>query len=162
MDVNVTLIGDRQLVQRLEAMPQKLRALLRREVRSATLKVLARSKQLVSGQVLKVQTGLLRRSINDQYDEGDHELKGIVGTNKRTVPYAAIHEFGGTTKPHVIDARRAKVLRFQMGGETVFRRKVNHPGSTMPERSYLRRALRELAPDIRTQLTKAVVESVKP
>lgn len=161
MDVNVTLVGDKQLVQRLEQMPESLRVQLRKAVRASTLKVLARSKQLVSGQVLKVQTGLLRRSINDQYEEAESLIKGTVGTNKRTVPYAAIHEFGGTTKPHVIEAKRAEVLRFQVGGETVFRRKVNHPGSVMPERSYLRRALRELAPDIRTQLTKAVVAAVK-
>ncbi len=38
----------------------------------------------------------------------------------------------GGTKPHVIRARKAKALRFQAGGKTVFARSVNHPG-TEPE-----------------------------
>ena len=36
-------------------------------------------------------------------------------------------EYG--TKPHVIRARRARFLRFVVGGKTVFARKVNHPGT---------------------------------
>jgi hypothetical protein len=33
------------------------------------------------------------------------------------------------TPPHRIEARRAKFLRFQAGGDTLFRRGVNHPGT---------------------------------
>lgn len=33
------------------------------------------------------------------------------------------------TRPHPIVATRAKALRFTMGGGTVFRRSVNHPGT---------------------------------
>lgn len=33
------------------------------------------------------------------------------------------------TRPHPIVARRAKFLRFQMNGQTMFRRSVNHPGT---------------------------------
>lgn len=36
-------------------------------------------------------------------------------------------EFG--TRPHVIRPRRRKALRFVVGGQTVFARKVNHPGN---------------------------------
>ena len=32
------------------------------------------------------------------------------------------------TPPHVIYAKRGKFLKFEMGGELMFRRKVNHPG----------------------------------
>lgn len=42
-------------------------------------------------------------------------------------PYAAAIELGA--KPHVITARKGKALRFQVGGRTVFRRSVNHPGN---------------------------------
>lgn len=33
------------------------------------------------------------------------------------------------TRPHVIAARRVQFLRFQMNGQTMFRRSVNHPGT---------------------------------
>lgn len=33
------------------------------------------------------------------------------------------------TKPHRIEAVRAKFLRFSLGGQTMFRKGVNHPGT---------------------------------
>jgi len=73
--------------------------------------------------------------------EGIHRVT-VTGTNiegeKGTiVPYGAIHEYGGTTKPHVIVPKRASVLSF--GGR--FYKKVNHPGSNIPARPYLTPAL---------------------
>lgn len=53
-----------------------------------------------------------------------------VGTN---VEYAAIHQFGGKTKPHVILPRNKKALAFN--GRVV--KKVNHPGSDIPARPFL-------------------------
>lgn len=41
--------------------------------------------------------------------------------------YADSIEHGA--RPHVIEARRRKALRFVLGGKVVFRRKVNHPGN---------------------------------
>jgi phage virion morphogenesis protein len=49
------------------------------------------------------------------------------GTN---VIYAAIHHFGGQTKPHTIRPRYKKALKFN--GR--FRKVVNHPGSKIPAR----------------------------
>lgn len=45
-------------------------------------------------------------------------------STKKTAP---ILEYG--SRPHVIRARRARALRFVVGGKTVFARKVNHPGT---------------------------------
>jgi phage gpG-like protein len=53
-----------------------------------------------------------------------------VGTN---VAYAAIHQFGGQTKPHVIKPRYKRALAF--GGVIV--RQVQHPGSNIPARPFL-------------------------
>ncbi|WP_297572592.1 phage virion morphogenesis protein [uncultured Deefgea sp.] len=53
-----------------------------------------------------------------------------IGTNK---PYAAIHQFGGQTSPHVIRPKNKKALAF---GGKVFK-SVNHPGSKMPARPFL-------------------------
>ena len=54
----------------------------------------------------------------------------VVGTNK---VYAAIHQFGGKTKPHIIRPRNKKALAF--GGRVV--KSVNHPGSNIPARPFL-------------------------
>lgn len=51
-------------------------------------------------------------------------VTGAWGTN---VPYARMHEEG--TDPHVIFPKRAKALRWMVGGKAVFARRVNHPGT---------------------------------
>ena len=53
-----------------------------------------------------------------------------VGSNK---VYAAIHQFGGKTKAHVIRPKNKKALAF---GGRVFKY-VNHPGSVIPARPFL-------------------------
>jgi hypothetical protein len=44
-----------------------------------------------------------------------------------TTPYATFLEHG--TKAHVIRPKFKKALRFRVGGQPVFARKVNHPGT---------------------------------
>ena len=53
-----------------------------------------------------------------------------VGSNK---VYAAIHQFGGRTKAHVIRPKNKQALAF---GGRVFKQ-VNHPGSVIPARPFL-------------------------
>jgi phage virion morphogenesis protein len=48
--------------------------------------------------------------------------------------YAAIHQFGGRTAPHVIEAVHAKALNIPGIG---FRKRVSHPGSDIPARPFL-------------------------
>jgi hypothetical protein len=67
-------------------------------------------------------------------------LRGSV-TVGSDLEYAAMVNDG--TKPHVIRPKNAKVLRFNVGGQVVFARVVNHPGTRA--RPFLDRALREVA-----------------
>lgn len=62
--------------------------------------------------------------------QSSNSTSAAVGTNKK---YAAIHQFGGTTSPHVIRPRNKKALAF--GGRVV--KSVNHPGSVIPARPFL-------------------------
>lgn len=60
-----------------------------------------------------------------------------VGTD---MVYAAIHQFGGKTAPHVIRPTEKKAWKFgnvfaKFGN--VFAKKVNHPGSVIPARPFL-------------------------
>ncbi len=77
------------------------------------------------GQTLS-KTGRLRRSFTVAAGNG----WTAVGTN---VAYAAIHQLGGHTGPHIIRPRKKKALRTPYG---IFR-KVNHPGSLIPARPFL-------------------------
>lgn len=91
---------------------------------------------------LKVRSGSLLNSVGASKQvnvESDGTVTGQIGS--QGVPYAAIHEFGGTTKPHAIEPRNKKALSFQGNNGHVFARFVNHPGSKIPARPYLRPAL---------------------
>lgn len=58
---------------------------------------------------------------------------GAVGSS---VPYAAIHQFGGKTGPSIIRPRNGRALAFFAGGRVLVRRAVRHPGSRIPARPY--------------------------
>lgn len=77
------------------------------------------------GKILQ-DSGRLASSITPASDNDN----AVVGTN---VKYAAIHQFGGQTRPHEIRPRNKKALAF--GGRVV--KKVNHPGSDIPARPFL-------------------------
>jgi HK97 gp10 family phage protein len=157
--IKAWIVGTEGVIGRLDQIPSKVAAALRRAVEAEAIKLTAYVKeQKLSGQALKAQTGTLQRSINYQLlDEGDR-IAATVGTN---LVYAAIHEYGGTTRAHVIEACKGKALAFQMGGQDVFFKRVNHPGSHMPERSFLRSSLEENAGSIKAAIEQAVAEGVK-
>jgi len=79
------------------------------------------------GGMILQDTGRLKNSIEQHADASS----AMVGTN---VKYAAIHQFGGKTKAHEIRPRLKKALAF--GGRVV--NKVNHPGSNIPARPFLK------------------------
>lgn len=59
---------------------------------------------------------------------GSNEV--VVGS---TMVYAAIHQFGGRTSPHVIRPRYKQALAFN----GIVRKSVQHPGSDIPARPFL-------------------------
>jgi len=61
-----------------------------------------------------------------------------------TVPYAPYVEFG--TRPHIIRPRRARALRFEMEGRTVFAMYVRHPG--FRGRFFVRRSIKAVMREI--------------
>ena len=72
-------------------------------------------------------TGILKSSVQMSSTRSE----AAVGSN---LVYAAIHQFGGKTKPHVIRPKHKRALSF--GGIVV--RQVNHPGSDIPARPFLK------------------------
>lgn len=159
----IELKGDTEVIARLEGAPDSVRRELTREVTALVLLLEARIKTTkLSGQVLHVRSGDLRRSIHAVLPVTQTET-GVLGKVGQSgdVKYGGIHEFGGQTPAHVIEAKKGKALHFMMGGKDVFFKKVNHPGSTMPERSYMRSSLYEMREQIADGLQDAVKRGIE-
>ncbi|WP_158812523.1 hypothetical protein [Methylocapsa sp. S129] len=100
----------------------------------------------LSGQVLNAISGELRDSI---FSEVRIDSDGVaVNVGSAGIKYAAIQEYGGKTAAHEILPAKANVLAFIAGGALHFARRVEHPGSLIPERSYLRSSLAEMMDEI--------------
>lgn len=154
------MVGDRALIAHMNAFPTSLQRVLNRRIRALVLRLQARVQKKLSGQVLNVVTGALRRSIqSDVTDTGERIIGRVYSSGD--VKYAAIHEFGGRTRAHIIEPRKAQALMFVMGGRNVFARRVNHPGSQMPERSFMRTSLQEMRDEIVRSLSEAPLEAMR-
>jgi phage gpG-like protein len=141
-------------------LPDKIIPAVAQRVQMAAVQLEADVKnQKLTGQALNVRSGRLRRSIHtDPITISDSKISTTVGTN---VEYAKIHEYGGTTKPHDIFPKEAQALAFTIGGKQVVVKHVKHPGSHMPERSFLRSQLEEDRQMIRNYIVLGVQEGIK-
>lgn len=195
MSLTVQVIGAEAVQARLGLAAVDGRNRINQEVERLGVMLLNKVKsEKLSGQVLNVKTGKLRRSMNEKLTVTSDSVTSSVGTN--TV-YARIHEFGGQTRAHRIEPKNGKALLFaakgfigpQMnvktksgrytskleslgkgqfgpkqrilsqaiaGGGFVLVRGVNHPGSKIPMRSFLRTSLDEMRSVIQERLLKIV------
>lgn len=122
------------------------------------IKMTALVKTKLSGSVLKVRSGRLRRSINYKINKSARNITATVGTN---VIYGKVHELGLTIPAHIVEAKKAKALKFVMGGKTMFRKRVNIPAVKMPQRSFLQTSLAQMQPTIRAELEAALTRGIK-
>ncbi|MGO8834008.1 MAG: hypothetical protein ACLQE9_14500 [Roseiarcus sp.] len=142
------LAGADTLDARLGAFPAELLADL--NAKAATLAGALADKvkdDKLSGQVLNALSGDLRASIVSEASVDGDDVVGSVGSTG-DVKYAAIQEYGGKTAAHEILPSKAEALAFIVGGALRFARRVEHPGSVIPERSYLRSSLEEMTDEI--------------
>jgi len=142
------LAGADALDARLGAFPSELLADL--AVKAAALAGALADKvrnDKLSGQILNAVSGGLRASIVSEASVDANQVVGSLGS-AGDVKYAAIQEYGGKTAAHEILPSKANVLAFIAGGALHFARRVEHPGSVIPERSYLRSSLEEMAGEI--------------
>jgi phage gpG-like protein len=101
----------------------------------------------LDGAVLARRSGRLAAAQTTRVAADGDAVSVSVGFDPGQVPYGAIQEFGGTTRAHLIAAKSAFALAFTVGDRLVFAKRVNHPGSRIPQRSFLRSALAGFAPD---------------
>ncbi len=160
--ITVDIVGDDTLIAKLTAMPNQINQGLASTLRRLQLDFIREVVRKLSGPVLKRRTGVLASSVNlgagvSRFEQSSEQITMIVGTN---VKYAQIHEYGGHTQPHTILPKNARALAFPWKGGQAFFRKVEHPGSKIPERSFLRSTLREMTPRIEEELAAAVQQAV--
>lgn len=123
-DVSVTIERSR-----LERMLRLRGGIVERNLRRRTERVADRARQLAPGS--------MGRYITTEIGQGPRGLSGSVISNHPATVYVV-----NGTRPHIIRPRRAKALRFQMDGRTVFAKIVHHPGTSA--NNFLLRSLREV------------------
>lgn len=159
--LNVTVTGDRQIVERLRSLPPSLQAILQAKTTRLALKLQAHVQlDKLSGQVLNIRSGALKASISNEVTTEASAVYGRVFSSG-DVKYAAIHEFGGTIPAHDIVPNKAQALAFMAGGKQVFAKIVHMPAVNMPERSFLRSSLADMAAEISATLKAAVIKGTQ-
>jgi phage gpG-like protein len=143
---------------RFDAYPAALQAALSAKATelAAALADLVKSK--LSGAVLNTSSGALRDSIAAGITADADGVLASVGS-EGDVKYAAIQEYGGKTSAHEILPVKGNVLAFVTGDGQHFARRIEHPGSVIPERSYLRSALADMNDEILTALADSATEA---
>lgn len=106
-------------------------------------------------------TGTLRRSVlaSPKVTPSGEAILGTVSTGPE-VPYAKIQEYGGRINMPEIVPRRAQALRFMIGGQVVFAKRVRAHSVVIPERSFMRVSLQEKQADIVAGLNRAIGQAV--
>lgn len=165
----VSLAGGAELIERLDAMPAVVKAVLQTKVNALAIQLQAHVvRDKLSGQVLNVRSGALRRSIQETVEATDTSVTGKV-FSAGDVKYAAIHEYGGTIKH---PGGTAYLTIFGGGlGNTVFVKNSNPLAAHLPRtkahlikepgRSFLRSALKDMADEIVGEMKSAVVQGVQ-
>ena len=151
--ITATVYGKDSTIARLTAWTPNVRQALVKVVTKEAVRLQAHVvKDKLTGQVLHVRTGTLRRSINMRVEESHTSVLGMVGTN---VWYGKVHEFGEDIPAH------QRLMTQVFGRQLKYPMYVNVKAYRMPERSFLRSALEDNLPNIRQALHDAVVSAVK-
>ena len=177
--LRIIVSGENEVIANLRGMAMAVQAALIAKMQELTLLIEARVKEKLSGEVLNVGKnrpghtgGQLRASVSQKVEVIGQTILGSIFSSGDVV-YAAIHEYGGTTSAHIIVPKRASVLAFipdkgavgelSRAGKsgTVFASKVDHPGSHIPERSYMRSTLNEMSSQISLGIKQAVVTTIQ-
>lgn len=151
----VDIIGDEEVIKRLSQIEPQIHKSLLATITKLSFQLQAKVvSEKLSGQVLKTKTGTLRRSISTNVTNLPNQIVGRVGTN---VDYGLAHEYGFkgivTVQGHLRKITKA-------WGRSISPRQIyvgtHQKNVNLPARSFLRSALKEMAPTIKAEINKAV------
>lgn len=140
------IFGDKEVARRFRALPDGIRSRITESIGRLVLKLQRKVMQeKLSGQVLKVRTGTLRRSIDQRLVTDNGAVTGVVSTN---VKYGKVHEYGfeGSVQQSVkAHLRRSKEqmrlsIKAGKGKATKYGKYGKEHGATMVHSIYAHRA----------------------
>lgn len=99
---------------------------------------------------LNVRSGTLLNSVQKDMKVKGNVVEGSVGP--RGVPYAAIHEYGGTIPERFVAPRNKLALKWSSGGDTFFSKGHTIPSFDIKARPYMQPAIDKLVPEITENL----------
>ena len=151
IQIKVEVTGDAQSAAAIAQVQQRITTRLRDAIQRAALDLMAYVKgQKLTGQVLNVRTGRLRRSITQRVEtEAGGKIVGLVGTN---VKYGRVHEFGFK------GAQKVKAHTRKLGGKRVPVR-AHSRQVDIPKRPFLGPSLNEKMPVYRKWMADAIKEA---
>ena len=157
--IDASVTGDERVIASIRSQYQEVITNVEQSIGRLTLKLLTRVKvNKLSGQVLNVRTGRLRRSITYKVIKTPSRITGIVGTN---VEYARIHELGFhgqvSVKAHLREIKKAwgKDITPRTVEVRTHSRQVN-----LPAKSFLRSAMEEMTPEIIQTLQQSIRQGI--
>jgi len=157
--ITAYLVGDVQLLERVRALPDAINSGLLRGITQLGIELQRHVQEdKLSGQVLRSRTGSLRSSIGLRVDQSDGAFTASVFTDSR---YADVQEYGfaGTVSVRASLRRVREAFGRPMSEKTVsvraYDRRMN-----LPERSFLRSALKDMTPAIRDGMAAALADAV--
>lgn len=178
-ELRLRVIGGPEVMAALAARHEAVTAAKKRALSESVMKVYRKIALNLTGGVLQVQTGRLRQSMQT-FIAADGS-SATIGTN---VEYARIHELGGQTAPHAIFprnlggalrfprsraaaslltmTRRGKIRRGAYNAALLqFAHSVQHPGSVVPARPYMKPALEDSVADIEAIFVSHLLAALK-
>ena len=157
--ITAYLVGDVQLLERLRALPDAINSGLLHGITQLGIELQRHVQEdKLSGQVLRSRTGSLRSSISLQVDQSGGAVTASVFTDSR---YAGVQEYGfaGTVSVRASLRRIREAFGRPIAEKTISVR-AHDRRMNLPERSFLRSALEDMAPVIRDEVGAALAEAV--
>jgi hypothetical protein len=158
--IEFSISGDEAVIRMLSAKVPLLTKAVANSVTRASIMLLRYVKEnKLSGQVLHVRSGTLRRKVNYRVTESPTMITGQVGVR---LSYARAHEYGFEGQENVREHLRTIKQAFGRSISPVtFSVRAHSRHMKLPERSFLRSSLRELTPEIQSMIQAGVVGATR-
>lgn len=157
--ITAYLVGDEQLLERLRALPDAINSGLLRGMTQLGIELQRHVQEdKLSGQVLRSRTGSLKSSIDLRVDQSSGAITASVFSDSR---YAGVQEYGfaGTVSVRASLRRIREAFGRPITEKTISVRAYDRR-MDLPERSFLRSALEDMAPAIRDEVEAVLAAEV--
>jgi len=168
--LQLTVLGDRNLLRNLEQMPDTVRTILLEKTRALTEDMADRVRDNIEARLGKTSATKskeysgsathLKDAVKVRIEDDGVRIDGQVYISG--IPYAKGQEEGASIPAHIIYPKKGKLLAFTAAtGDKVFATRVFHPGAMIPPTWFMKDAYREMGPRISRDIKNAVVQGIR-